>query len=288
MSRERSERARPSGAKGSRGLPRPARREDVASICEPLRAQAGVRQAVARPSKARARDRRARIPTANGRRRHELSRGAIFYIITLALRALIVYYVNLWEITPPEASRSLRTARRGAARVEAPKRARARNEPTRKIVRVRALPSVRAAGRERARTSEGGPPRTEERAPAIVFGCAFVICAPVLLDGGTTNWDVLDTQSNTATAQKPTKPRTRTTPQNPAPRRWRREVTPEQATAHASARERDAHQNTKGPLSQSFWGFLCIGQKIYNLINIGVLVRISRGDLCIICRTFRK
>lgn len=86
---------------------------------------------------------------------------------------------------PRAAMRSPHTARRGAARVEVPKRARASYEPLRKHVRVRALQSVRAAGRERSRTSGGGPPMTEERAPPLFSGVLFVICTPVLLDGGT-------------------------------------------------------------------------------------------------------
>jgi hypothetical protein len=69
--------------------------------------------------------------------------------------------------------------------VEAPKRARASNEPLGKIVCVRALQSVRAARRERRGPAEGGPRRTEERAPPMFSGVLFVICTPVLLDGGT-------------------------------------------------------------------------------------------------------
>lgn len=86
---------------------------------------------------------------------------------------------------PRAAMRSPRTARRGAARVEAPKRARASNEPQRNNIRVRALQSVRAVGCERARASEGGPPMAEERAPPRFSGVLFVICTPVLLNGGT-------------------------------------------------------------------------------------------------------
>lgn len=45
---------------------------------------------------------------------------------------------------------------------------------------------------------------------------------------------------------------------------------------------------TKGPLSQSFRGFLCMGQKIYNLINIGRFIGISRSNLCTIGLRSRK
>lgn len=83
--RGRDEQSESHRAQAGQRLPSRARAgQRCAGKCSPLRAQAVAGWAVARPSKARARDLGARLPAANGRRRQELSRGAIFYIITLA------------------------------------------------------------------------------------------------------------------------------------------------------------------------------------------------------------
>ena len=130
----------------------------------------------ARPSATRARAlgaRDIRKPADEGMNQ---LRGALFYIIGLARRtlgALTTYYVNRREIDPPETSRSPQSARRGAARVEVPKRARA-SERAAKAPACSRCYCTRAERHERARISEGGPPIPEERAPNSAFGCAFL------------------------------------------------------------------------------------------------------------------